>query len=272
MIQKIIHQIWFQGEDIPDKYIKFQESCKKMHSKWDYMLWTEEKMYKLLNAKYPWFIPIFDAYPLMIQKIDAFKFFCLHAFGGVYIDMDMECIRPLDPLLEGESFVISRFDLDRFRFSSAKKLLKLNLKYNNGFIAASKDHPLLMELAKGLKNYQLKKGFGKVSTAIYVSQSTGPSYVSDIIEKHIGKIKELERKLIETKENEKIQDTSYIIHHTKATWSPLVHNTVFIHDWLFTKTNAPNRNIVIFVLFLVFVLVLSSLIPILLMKKRNFCK
>ena len=48
---------------------------------------------------YPWFLPTYLSYPYAIQRVDAIRYFILHREGGVYIDLDMGCLKPLDFLL-----------------------------------------------------------------------------------------------------------------------------------------------------------------------------
>jgi mannosyltransferase OCH1-like enzyme len=40
------------------------------------------------GSRYPWFLETFDGYPYPIQRADAIRYFVLHHFGGIYIDLD----------------------------------------------------------------------------------------------------------------------------------------------------------------------------------------
>jgi mannosyltransferase OCH1-like enzyme len=42
----------------------------------------------LTVARYPWFLETFDGYVYPIQRADAIRYFVLHHFGGIYIDLD----------------------------------------------------------------------------------------------------------------------------------------------------------------------------------------
>lgn len=42
--------------------------------------------------------------------VDAVRPFLMHAFGGVYIDLDTECLQPVDPFLEGHDLVFQMED------------------------------------------------------------------------------------------------------------------------------------------------------------------
>ncbi|KIJ56697.1 glycosyltransferase family 32 protein [Sphaerobolus stellatus SS14] len=63
------------------------------------MLWTDASAREFLAEHYEWFLSTFDAYTYPIQRADALRYFVLHYYGGVYIDLDIGCRAPLDPLL-----------------------------------------------------------------------------------------------------------------------------------------------------------------------------
>lgn len=62
--------------------------------------WTDDLAREFIAAKYPWFVDIWDAYPFPIQRADAIRYFVLHHYGGIYLDMDTLCNRtiPLDQI------------------------------------------------------------------------------------------------------------------------------------------------------------------------------
>jgi mannosyltransferase OCH1-like enzyme len=47
------------------------------------------------SPRYPWFLETFDGYPYPIQRADAIRYFVLHHFGGIYIDLDDVRIREI---------------------------------------------------------------------------------------------------------------------------------------------------------------------------------
>lgn len=65
----------------------------------EYMLWTDASSREFIANEYPWFIDTYDSYTYPIQRADAIRYFILHHFGGVYLDLDVGCRRPLDRLL-----------------------------------------------------------------------------------------------------------------------------------------------------------------------------
>ncbi|HEY0190753.1 MAG TPA: glycosyltransferase [Kofleriaceae bacterium] len=108
-IPRILHQIWYQGEAaLPERYRPFLDGWRRNHPGWEHRLWDEAACRALLAERYPAFLPTWEAYPLFIQRIDSIRYFLLDSFGGVYLDMDMECLKPIDPLIDGCELLLSR--------------------------------------------------------------------------------------------------------------------------------------------------------------------
>ena len=63
------------------------------------MLWTDASSREFIAKHYSWFLDTFDNYSYPIQRADAIRYFVLYHFGGIYIDLDIGCLRPVDPLL-----------------------------------------------------------------------------------------------------------------------------------------------------------------------------
>jgi inositol phosphorylceramide mannosyltransferase catalytic subunit len=65
---------------------------------------------------------------------DALRPFLLHAYGGLYLDMDVECLEPVDPTLQGFQLVLQMED------EGSKSL-------NNAVMASAPGHPLWLTMA-----------------------------------------------------------------------------------------------------------------------------
>jgi mannosyltransferase OCH1-like enzyme len=70
-----------------------------MHPDYQYMLWTDVSARSFIAEHYPWFLPTYEGYPYNIQRADVIRYFVLHKYGGVYLDLDIGCRKPVDPLL-----------------------------------------------------------------------------------------------------------------------------------------------------------------------------
>ncbi len=96
VIPKIIHQIWVGPKDPPAIFKDSQESLKKYHPDWEYKLWTDEDIpaLKLYNQKY------YDLSTNFGAKADILRYELLYRYGGIYLDVDFICLKPLDVLLQ----------------------------------------------------------------------------------------------------------------------------------------------------------------------------
>ncbi|HYF35852.1 MAG TPA: glycosyltransferase [Prosthecobacter sp.] len=76
------------------------DSFAKWNPTWEPCFWTDEGCEALLREELPDFLPSYLAYPPGILRADIFRIAVLYLRGGVYADLDMGCLRPLDELLE----------------------------------------------------------------------------------------------------------------------------------------------------------------------------
>src|ERR1700733_6701123 len=122
------------------------------------MLWTDEKSREFIIKEYPWFLPTFDGYAYPIQRADAIRYFVLHYYGGVYLDLDVGCIRPLDPLLQYPVIL--------------PKTIPVGV--SNDLMFSAKGHPFMEQTIHNLITFD-HNYFLNYPTVMF---STGPMYVS----------------------------------------------------------------------------------------------
>ena len=106
-IPKIIHQLW-KDQHVPQRYQPLAETWKRHHPDWTYRLWTDADIRALVEAEYPDFLPIFDGYKDPICRADAGRYLILRSQGGIYADLDLECLRPIDALLTKPQLYIAK--------------------------------------------------------------------------------------------------------------------------------------------------------------------
>nr|VWO95196.1 ATP-binding multidrug cassette transporter [Ganoderma boninense] len=97
-VPRIIHQTW-KSETLPPNWANLSQGCREMMPDYEYMLWTDASAREFIAQHYSWFLDTFDGYTYPIQRADAIRYFVLYHYGGVYMDLDMGCLRPMDPLL-----------------------------------------------------------------------------------------------------------------------------------------------------------------------------
>ena len=107
-IPKIIHQVW-EGRTEPSMPARLQILARTWQEKnpnWEYHLWNGEEMDKLVETHFPEYLSIYKSFPYSVQRWDTIRYMILYLYGGVYADLDSECFRPIDELLEGKNMFI----------------------------------------------------------------------------------------------------------------------------------------------------------------------
>lgn len=102
-ITKIIHQSW-KTKDIPHSIYKKEwiDSWKQKNPDWEYKFWTDEDNRNLVKNHYPQYLELYDSYERPIAKADISRFFYMHKYGGLYVDLDFMCLKSMDAIIEGE--------------------------------------------------------------------------------------------------------------------------------------------------------------------------
>lgn len=122
------------------------------------MLWTDASSREFIANYYPWFLDTFDGYTYPIQRADAIRYFILHYYGGIYLDLDIGCLRPMDPLLIYPVIL--------------PKTIPVGI--SNDLIFAEKGHPLLQQTIHNLVTFD----HSWVLNYPTVMFSTGPMFLS----------------------------------------------------------------------------------------------
>lgn len=93
-IPKVIHQIWLGPKTPPPYFSVFRDKWRQLHPDWEYRLWTDADLDDLgLELR-----DIIEASPNFAEKSDILRAELLERFGGVYMDVDMDCNHSIDEL------------------------------------------------------------------------------------------------------------------------------------------------------------------------------
>lgn len=109
MIPRIFHQIFISCPKLPvppkicKKYIK---KLKKLHPHWEYHYWDTNTLHSFIHTQYPAFSEYFShAIPPVIQS-DIGRYLILQYYGGWYLDLDYEFLRPIDVWNDKKNIVL----------------------------------------------------------------------------------------------------------------------------------------------------------------------
>ena len=185
MIPKLTHQIWFQGWDqLPEKYYRYTESLSILNQNWEHMKWDEGTLRDECEKFSPEALAKFDGLENMIQKVDFGRYVVLYNYGGVSVDCDAECLRPLEkiPGLDRYDLILSKNSMDRLENKlSSFGLSKNMIMLNNATICCSKEHPVI----KHFIEFLIKNESWNEDIMLDTQLKTGPLILSIFFNKYL---------------------------------------------------------------------------------------
>lgn len=93
MIPRLVHVVWIGGT--PNPHQDWLESWTRLNPGWELRHWTDNNLPQTRHQA------IIDQIPHNSGKVNLIRLELLHWFGGLYSDADSECLKPLDPLVDG---------------------------------------------------------------------------------------------------------------------------------------------------------------------------
>jgi len=167
-----IHQTWKTAE-VPDRLKPFQKTWIDNHPTWEYKLWTDEDLLEFIEKEYPWFAPFYKTYPHQIQRVDAARYFILYHYGGVYADLDMQNMTPIDPLVEQIGGVVVGQE-GQVHHDGTQRI-------GNAILFSSRRHPFWLRVFQSLLESHAKSDPQKIGS---VFTTTGPSFLHEVYLKY----------------------------------------------------------------------------------------
>jgi mannosyltransferase OCH1-like enzyme len=158
---------------LPEQWKAYQKSWKTLHPSWTYVFHTDSDNRRFILSHFPSLIDTYDALPYNINRVDFVRYAYLYVHGGIYADLDCECIKSLDTLKKKkETEIILAYDSLKhlecaFMISTPKQPLWLHV---------------LHEIHKRLYEPSLKlQLYGALSRSTYILNLTGPSMLEEVL-------------------------------------------------------------------------------------------
>lgn len=108
MIPKIIHYGWFGGKSMPELANSCMESWKKHCKGYEIIEWNEQN-FDVNMARYSKEAAQVGKWAFVA---DVLRFYTIYTYGGIYLDVDIELLKPFDELLNAGMFI--GFESDKF--------------------------------------------------------------------------------------------------------------------------------------------------------------
>ena len=223
MIPKVIHQIWMQGKDaIPTKYSFARGTWQEKNPDWTIRVWDEIQLRELIKGtRWEATLPYTRR---LIQRADIFRCAVLEKYGGVYVDMDMYCLKSLNDFID-----LGKIQVGETSFKGIPWIKKA-MRLNNGIIFAPVNHSFWQQkfLPELLVRLQTHTWLDDIAPAWNTIRTTGPGLWSHFdgdaevlihpqeyfyslkkIKGHSGKL---------SKEDVSILKESYVYHMQDSVW------------------------------------------------------
>ena len=209
VIPEIIHAIWFSGEPMPPLYRRCLASWKKYAPGYEIKIWDMES-YKPGHCL---FFEQAIEHGNWAFASDYARADLLRRYGGIYMDLDVEMLRPIDDLLYNDAYM-SFESTDRIECGSG--------------MGAGPGHPVIREICESYENRPYLKADGTWDN------STCPVRYTQVIEKHglkkdggfqqVGDITVYPFEVLTGKSFDTgiiyRSELSYTLHHHNGSWIP----------------------------------------------------
>ncbi|KAK3599951.1 hypothetical protein CHS0354_012597, partial [Potamilus streckersoni] len=173
-VEHIIHQVWIDktNDSFPVQFQKCVSAFKANHPSYVYMFWTEKTAKTFVEDKFPYIFHFYQNYVHNLQRADALRYMILYEYGGIYADLDIISLRPLDPILRKYFCIIAQEP--HFHPIFYNNFYGLA---SNGLIACRRHHPFMKIIVENLPSF---------SVAGEVIDSTGPRLVTILYRNYVA--------------------------------------------------------------------------------------
>lgn len=128
------------------------------------MFWTDASALTFISTHYPQYLSLYERYNYGIQRADVLRYFLLHHYGGIYLDLDIAPYRRLEALLKLPAWACETTPTG----------------ISNDALGSVKGHPFYRFVIDSLKHYQRDWG----SPYVTVMASTGPLFLSLVLREY----------------------------------------------------------------------------------------
>jgi glycosyltransferase involved in cell wall biosynthesis len=138
-IPRIIHQTW-KDTAVPAVLAGHAQSWRRHHPGWMYRFWDDAALRLIVAERHPGLLPVFDGYAHAICRVDLARYVIMEAIGGIYADLDFECLAPNDALIGAHELLIG-LEPDAHLMVTAVQARGVKRLLSPAWIASVPGHP-----------------------------------------------------------------------------------------------------------------------------------
>jgi glycosyltransferase involved in cell wall biosynthesis len=173
MIPAITHQTAATSSLSPEQ-ATLRSRMISLNPGWDHRFYTDVDCRDLIRHAFPGLLPTYDAYPTGIQRTDLFRVAAMHRFGGVYLDLDMDCVGSLTPLARHGCVLAEEKTLSPQEAATLGHAERLRIA--NYMFASAPAHPFWLDLLEAM----MERAARAVASDNDILETTGPGLLSTV--------------------------------------------------------------------------------------------
>ena len=74
----------------------FRTHCRNLNPQYELITYDDDMSRRFVSKYYPEWIELYDGLDVPVMRADMWRYLILHKYGGVYLDGDVDCKKPID--------------------------------------------------------------------------------------------------------------------------------------------------------------------------------
>ena len=141
MIPFIVHQTW-RSKDLSEPLMSYCHSWKRLNLNSEYRFYNDADCLAFVRGEFPHLAGLYEELPFPILRADFFRYLAIYRFGGLYADVDMECLQPLSRFFSLDGAI---FSIEARMTATRQRELRFRHPYQiaNCIFASEAGHPFI---------------------------------------------------------------------------------------------------------------------------------
>lgn len=176
----VIHQT-YKTTQLPPEWAQTPSSWKQQNPSFTYMFWTDKDIEVFTQRYFPQYVDMMRGFPYTIQRIDTVRYMWMYVYGGIYVDLDLQCMKPILPLLEFYEKVFPSTQVLLVMASNGLNSSSSHPDLTNAVLVSKPRAPFWLEVLKYIRAMTCElPWYKRILKYSHVMYSTGPGALSDV--------------------------------------------------------------------------------------------
>lgn len=177
---KYIHRMWYDKLDDnrprpPEKYQNYdsyEENWRKLNPGHKVVMWNGAMIKKLLeHSDIAGYRDFWRQLPYHIEKCDVARYMIMYIYGGIYVDLDYNCLKSVEEIIGERDLVLVREPEEHENAMNCQLI-------SNSLMASTARNPFWLSVIDSIKcKYSAICSSVSVPTAVH---TTGPKLLADV--------------------------------------------------------------------------------------------